>query len=101
MRVSRTSSVVSCAVFDAHHHYIRILAMNTVLETRAVGLYLVYITVFRYISTPGESARGSESVNNGRNTTDGLAYNHPTRCLISYSDRAVVGSASRQPQPAP
>ena len=62
----------------------RILAMSTVLKTRAVGLYLVHVTVFRYILTPpAESARGSESVNNGRNTTDGLAYNHLTRYLTS------------------
>ena len=80
----------------------RVLAMNTVLKTRAVGLYLVYVTVFRYISTlRRESARGSESVNNGRNTTDGLAYNHLTRCLTSCGDGTVVWSASRQPQPAP
>jgi hypothetical protein len=80
----------------------RILSMNTVLKTRAVALYLVYTTVLRYISRLRESAaRGSESVNNGRNTTDGLAYNHPTRCLTSYGDVSVVWSASRQPQPAP
>ena len=30
----------------------RILAMSTVLKTRSVGLYLAYVTVFRYISTP-------------------------------------------------
>ena len=42
----------------------RILAMSTVLNTRAVGLYLVYVTVFRYTFRPSaESARGSESVN--------------------------------------
>ena len=34
----------------------RILGMSTVLKTRAVGLYLVYVTVFRYISTPRRRA---------------------------------------------
>ena len=38
----------------------RILAMNTVLKTRAIGLYLVYVTVSRYISPLRESARGSD-----------------------------------------
>ena len=34
----------------------RILAMSTVLKTRAVDLYLVYVTVFRYILTPRRRA---------------------------------------------
>ena len=65
---------------------IAIVAMSTVLNTRAVGLYLVYVTVFSYILPPrpcAESARVSKSVNNGRNTTGGLAYNHLTYCLTS------------------
>ena len=40
---------------------VRILAMDTVLKIREVGLYLVYVTVFRYISTL--SARAFEGVN--------------------------------------
>ena len=32
----------------------RILAMNTVLETRSVVPYLVYVTVFRYMLLPCE-----------------------------------------------
>ena len=39
-----------------------ILAMSTVLSTCAVGLYLVYVTGFRYISPLRESARGIECV---------------------------------------
>ena len=34
----------------------RILAMGTVLETRSIVPYLVYVTVFRYISTPRRRA---------------------------------------------
>ena len=80
----------------------RILGMSTVLKTRAVGLYLVYVTVFRYISTPTARAlRVSKSVNNGRDKTGGLPYDHLTRCLISYGDGTVVWSASRQLDPAP
>ena len=39
----------------------RVLAMSTVLKTRAAGLYLSYVTVFRYISTPRREP--SEGVN--------------------------------------
>ena len=36
----------------------RILGMDTALNTRKIGLYLVYVTVFRCISTPrGERSR--------------------------------------------
>ena len=61
-----------------------ILAISTVLSICAVGLYLVYVTGFRYIfPLPGpralEGSNALESVNNGRNTTDRLAYNHLTR----------------------
>ena len=57
MRVSWTSSAISCAVFDAHHHHTyTVLGMITVLKTRAVGLYLVYVTGLRYISTPRRRA---------------------------------------------
>ena len=35
--------------------------MSTVLKTRAAGLYLAYVTVFRYISTPRREP--SEGVN--------------------------------------
>ena len=76
--------------------------MSTVLKTREAGLYLVYVTVLRYILLPADESAPSEgSVNNGRDTTGGLAYNHLIRCLISYGDAKVVWSASRQPQPAP
>ena len=47
----------------------RILGMSKVLNIRAVGLYQVYVAVFRYILLPRESARVSKSVINGRNTT--------------------------------
>ena len=43
----------------------RILGMSTVLKTRAVGLYLVYVTVFRYISTPARE-RSSEQIREQR-----------------------------------
>ena len=39
----------------------RVLAMSTVLKTRSVGLYLVYVTGFRYISTPAQE-RLSEQI---------------------------------------
>ena len=35
-------------------------------------------------------------MNNGRNTTDGLAYNHLTRCLASCGDGTVVWSHGPQ-----
>ena len=38
----------------------RILAMRTVLKTREVGLYLVYVTVLRYISTPARERFGEQ-----------------------------------------
>ena len=75
--------------------------MSTVLNTRAVGLYLVCVTVLRYILLPARALRVSESVDNGRDTTGVLAYNHLIRCLTSFGDEKVVWSASRQPQPAP
>jgi hypothetical protein len=80
----------------------RMLTMSIVLETRSVVPYLVYVTVFRYMLLPCESAP-SERIRElyGRDTTGGLAYNHPTRCLTSYGDGKVVWSASRPPQPAP
>eukprot|EP00966_Prymnesium_polylepis_P151889 3508905-Prymnesium_polylepis.1 len=67
--------------------------MTTVLKARSVCLYLVYVTVFRYILL-SRALRGEESVNNGRDTTSGLAYNHPTRCLTAYGDGKGVWSAS-------
>ena len=76
--------------------------MRTVRKTRSGIQYLVYVTVFRYMLTPWALALdGRKSVNNGRNTTDGLAYKHLTRCQTSYGDGTVVWFASRQPQPAP
>jgi hypothetical protein len=72
----------------------RILAINTVLDTRSVVPYLVYVTVFiRYhVASPARALRcsESESVNNGRDTTGGLAYNHLTRLITSYGDGKVV-----------
>ena len=40
----------------------RILAVRTVLKTRAVGLYLVYVTVFRYIRRPLGGERSRERI---------------------------------------
>ena len=37
----------------------RTLAMITVLETRAVGLHLVYVAVYRYISLPSLRLEGA------------------------------------------
>ena len=39
----------------------RILAMSTVLKTRVVGLYLVYETIFRYISSNRRRALTGEN----------------------------------------
>ena len=69
----------------------RTLAMITVLETRAVGLHLVYVAVYRFISLHSRlGSRERIRVNNGRNTTSGLAYNHLARYLIPPGDVAVV-----------
>ena len=59
--VSRTTSIVLSGVSMPTTARC-ILAMSTVLSTYAVGLYLVYVTVFRYIFPLRESARGIESV---------------------------------------
>ena len=74
MRVFRGPVASFPARFSMPTTTTRILAVSTVLKTRAVGLYLVYVTVFRYTFRPlgGERAlerrgTGSESVNNGRN----------------------------------
>ena len=79
----------------------RILGMSTVLKTREVGLYLVYVTVFVTFRPLGGERSRERIREYGRNTTDGLAYNHPTRCRASCGDGTVVWSASRQPDPAP
>ena len=39
---------------------------------------------------PARALRVIKSVNNGRDKTGGLPYDHLTRCLISYGDGAVV-----------
>ena len=77
--------------------------MSTVRKTRSGSQYLVYVTVLRLrcISTPARERESEQIRVNGHNTTGGLAYNHPTRCLTSYGDVAVGWFASRQPQPAP
>ena len=43
----------------------RIRSMRTVLKTRAVGLYLVQVTGFRYVSTPARE-RESEQIREQR-----------------------------------
>ena len=69
----------------------RILAMSTVLKTRSVSQYLVYVTVLRdTFCSFARALRVSESVNNGRDTTGGLAYNHLTRCLTSHGAETLV-----------
>jgi hypothetical protein len=40
----------------------RILAMSTALKTHSVGLYLAYVTVFRYMSNPPAQERLSEQI---------------------------------------
>ena len=73
----------------------RVLSMSTVLKTSSVGIHPGIRNGFTVTSPPlCESARGSESVNNGCNTTGGLAYNHVTRYITSYGDGTVVLSAS-------
>ena len=47
--VSRTTSVVFTRVFEMPITTTCILAMSTVLKTREVGIYLVYVTVLRHI----------------------------------------------------
>ena len=69
----------------------RILAMSTVLKTRSVSQYLVYVTVLRdTFCSFARALRVSESVNNGRDTTGGLAYNHLTRFITSYAFHYIL-----------